>query len=125
MSNDYKSARVKPSTYAALGAAQREGETVDALCQRLLVAAGYAASVMPPGGFPLRHKRPESKYADLDRCLVGKSMMIPWRGERDQWGAFRASQSAVYNAVTRAEARTGFEFQRKDNGNGLVLTRIK
>ncbi len=64
-------------------------------------------------------------YADLGRVLVGRTVLIKWRGPRDKWGAVTQSQSWLYNGVTRAEKRYGVEFQRRDNGEGLLLTRVR
>ncbi len=121
---NYVTVQVKAQTKAALMAAMGDGETMDALAQRLLSAAGHAVSVVPPGGLTRRERAP-SKYADLDKVLVGATVLIEWRGPRDKFGAVTQSQAWLYNAVTRAEARTGFEFQRRDNGRGLLLTRIR
>lgn len=124
MSVMYSTLRLKAQTVEALRAAQGKAESFDTLCQRLLSLAGYAAAVLPPDWKPPQGRAP-SKYAALDTLTVGQTARLPWRGVRGPDGVFHDSQSAVYMAVRRCEARTGFLLQLRGDGEGLRVTRIK
>lgn len=120
----YKTLRLHPGTMEALRACLRPNESFDKGIQRLLGSSGHPARLTSEQWSGPTRRAP-SKYAGLDTLQVGQTARLPWRGMRSASGAFEASQAAVYNAVTRAEKRTGFEFQRRDDGKGLRVTRIK
>ena len=121
---NYTSIKIRAETLAFMRQVFGPGEGIDKGIRRLLLEAGHV-----PGPAAREGKRVprESIYRQLEGMKLGERALLHWRGEKNPaTGAYwDTQQNWAFMAIARLERKTGFEFMKGDNGEGMILTRIK
>lgn len=121
---NYSTVQIRAETLAFMRQVFKKGESIDKGIRRLLIESGYQPN---DDSFIGRAVPRETKYRLIETLKIGQRCRLHWRGNRDPMtGAFYdTQQNWAFMAVARIERKTGFVFSKGDDGEGMLLTRIK